>query len=63
LSNIANAPDPTVTEAHFSKEIDAAHEFIFLNWLTKSSSGAPGSAGDFNFRHAVIEVRERVQSQ
>lgn len=57
ISNLANAPDPTVTESHFSKEIDLGHEFIFSNWLTKGGSSSAGTTGDFNVRHAAIEVR------
>ena len=57
LSNIGNVPDPSVTEGHFSKEIDAAHDYLFSNWLTKSSgSTSSTSAADFNVRHSVIEV-------
>ena len=56
MSNIANAPDPSVTEAHFSREMDLAHEFLFANWLTKGGSNSTALPTEFNVRHAVIEV-------
>ena len=62
MSNIANAPDPSVTEAHFSQEMDLAHEFLFANWLTKGGSNSTVSPAEFNVRHAVIEVIESISS-
>ena len=62
LSNIANAPDQTVTEANFAKEMDSAHEFLFLHWLSKSGGTSSSSVvAEFNVRHSVIEVRQSLK--
>lgn len=56
LSNLADAPDKTVTESHFSKEIDSAHEYLFSYWLTKGGGNSNSVNPEFNVRHAVIEA-------
>ena len=39
--------------------MDSAHEFLFLNWLSKSGgTTSAGTTSEFNIRHAVIEVSQ-----
>ena len=56
LANIDDAPDPSITRQHFSKEIDAAHEILFASWLHGKGMSLSGAFDVNKVKNAVIEA-------
>ncbi len=47
LINVRETPDPSVTREHFEREMDLAHDIMFVSWLSKS---------DVKARQSILEA-------